>query len=487
MRMGIHMSTLVFVVTVAECVANIPSVAAGTPVRWWLTTSNLEQRLAEQTPLSLEEVESPVSADANVILIDDARRYQSILGLGSSLEHTTCFNLSKLPEEQRKEVLIRLFHPEKGIGINLARVCIGTPDFTGDPWYSYNDLPENETDPALDRFSIEPDKRYILPILKQARRVNPELLFFASPWSPPGWMKSTGSMIGGHLLREHYETYARYFARFVQAYQEEGIPIHAVTVQNEPGVDRSLDKPRWHYPSCRYSAEQERDFIKGYLGPTFHKAGIKTEIWTYDHNFNVTKTSDGDDPGIAYPRVVLGDAEAARFVAGVAFHGYAGEPSGMSEFHREFPGTPIHFTEGSVFGPQGGRRLVEYLLHSASSYNGWVTMIDTEGQPNRGPFRASRTCVMRNHETNEVAYLYDYYQYGHFFRFLHRLAVRIDTSGGDKRVNAVAVLNPGGEIAVVVVNTDFSPRDVTLAWRHSRVVARLAKRSVATFTWPAAQ
>ena len=456
------------------------------PVHWWLTSFDLQHKLADQSPLSFEPVDTRQSPAANVIVVDESHTFQTILGLGSSLEHSTCFNLSQLPAAQRAEVIERLFHPDTGMGINLARICIGTPDFTVEPWYSYDDAPAGAADPQLDRFSIEKDRRYILPILKQARATNPDLLFFASPWSPPGWMKSTGDMIGGQLLPEHYDAYARYFVRFLQAYRDEGLPIHAITVQNEPGVDRNHDEPRWRYPSCRYTGEQERDFIKKHLGPALVKAGLRTEIWTYDHNFNVAPTEDGDDPGLAYPRAVVSDREAARYVAGVAFHGYAGEPTGMSQFQHEFPQVSVHFTEGSVFGPEGGRLLIEYLRNGASSYNGWVTMLDDFGKPNNGPFPASRTCVTMNSRSNTIDYHYDYYQYGQFFRFLRRGGVRIESSGGDQQLAAVAVRNPNQQIAAVLVNTDRKLRNVTIIWRQYRLIASLPAKSVATFTWPSA-
>ena len=185
--------------------------------------------------------------------------------------------------------------------MNLMRICIGTPDFTGEPWYSYDDLSAGQKDPELARFTIEKDRRYVIPVLKAARAANSELLFFASPWSPPAWMKSGDTLIGGRLLPEHYAAYAKYFVKFVQAYESEGIPIHAVTVQNEPGVDRTKDAPKWHYPSCRWTGEDERNFIRDHLGPQFKANGLTTQIWCYDHNFNVSPTPDGDDPGIAYP------------------------------------------------------------------------------------------------------------------------------------------------------------------------------------------
>lgn len=475
-------TVLLIAAVLPDKVAAEPTKANGV-ARWWLTTVDLQQKLAPQPPLMIDPVDGSAESGANVFVVNPKRTYQTILGLGSSLEHSTCFNLSQLPAAERATVLGRLFHPERGIGIDLARVCIGTPDFTREPWYTYDDMPRGETDPKLKRFSIEKDRRYILPVLRQAREANPDLLFFASPWSPPGWMTSTGDMIGGHLLPEHYDAYARYFVRFLEVYRDEGVPIHAVTVQNEPGVDRSRDEPDWHYPSCRYTAEQEREFIKRHLGPALAQAGLKTEVWTYDHNFNDGPTPDGDDPGIDYPRTVLSDPAAARFVSGVAFHGYAGRPSGMSEFHWEFPDVPLHFTEGSVFGPSGGRRLIEYLRNWASSYNGWVTMLDTEGKPNNGPFEASRTCVTLNRDTGEVDYHYDYYQYGHFFRFIDRGAVRIGSTGGDRKLASVAFRNPDGTFVLVVVNTGRDARTMSIVCQQRQTKLKLPPRSVSTVTW----
>lgn len=452
-------------------------------VKWWLTSADLQYKLSEQASLQFKQSDKQLEPSASAIVVDEGRKYQTILGLGTSLEHSTCFNLSQLSPQQRAEVLERLFDPQKGIGINLSRICIGTPDFTSEPWYSYDDVPVSEKDTQLARFSIDKDRRYVLPILKQVHAAYPDVLFFASPWSPPGWMKSTGNMIGGRLLPEYYETYAQYFVRFLLAYHAEGIPIYAVTVQNEPGVDRSQDEPKWHYPSCRYTGDEEREFIKRHLGPAFAKAGLTTKIWSYDHNFNTAPSLEGDDPGLEYPRAVLNDSEAARYVAGVAFHGYAGKPSGMSQSLHEFPHVPVHFTEGSVFGPKGGRLLIEYFQNGASSYNGWVTMLDEAGKPNNGPFPASRTCITLNRQKGDVTYHYDYYQYGHFFRFIYRGGVRIEASGGDSKLAAVAVRNPNGQIATVVVNSGSEPRNMSVLWHSLQAMAMLPAKCIATFTW----
>ena len=234
-RKVIMLRNLSFILAVSTVAVTGPivkaeSLATGTPLQWWLTTASLDHQLDPQPALSLASGDRPQDVQ-NLIVVDDQRTYQTILGLGSSLEHSTCFNLSQLAPDQRAEVLKRLFDPQHGIGINLARICIGTPDFTNRPWYSYDDLPAGEKDPELKKFSIQQDRDYILPVLKQALEINPELLIFASPWSPPGWMTSTDDMIGGQLLPDFYDAYARYFVRFIQAYQNEGIPIYAITVQ----------------------------------------------------------------------------------------------------------------------------------------------------------------------------------------------------------------------------------------------------------------
>jgi len=452
----------------------------------WVTTQDLTKKLQAGVPVRFGK--DPRKAGETVptpgtIQVLTKEPHQVMLGLGSSFEHSTCYNLSRLDEAQRQEAITRLVDRRSGIGMNLMRVCIGTPDFTGDPWYSYNDLPAGQTDPDLKQFSIEKDLRYVIPILQAARRANPELLYFASPWSPPGWMKSSGSLIGGRLLTEHYAAYAAYFVRFVQAYEREGIPIYAVTVQNEPGVDRQHETPKWQYPSCRWSAAEERDFIRDHLGPAFKQAGLSTRIWCYDHNYNVEPTPDGDDPGTSYPRQILADPVAAQYVSGVAFHGYAGKPEGMREFLREFPDRPIHFTEGSVFGLAGAQRLIGLLTNGASSYNAWVTMIDDTGKPNNGPFQAKRTCIMLNTQSLTVDYPLDYYIYGQFMRFIDRGAMRLTVKATDTKCPAVGFLNPDGRVTLVVVNLHDQEVPLEIVSDGLRARFEQSARSLTTLVW----
>ncbi len=457
----------------------LPAAAATTnAIRWWVSSADRKQQLAEQAPL---EWRAGAGSPASRIAINPAITFQTMLGLGSSLEPTTCSNLWAMSAADRADTVERVVSSTAGIGMNLMRVCIGTPDFTGDPWYSYSDLPRGETDPELKHFSIEKDRAYILPVLKLARAKNPELLFFASPWSPPGWMKSNGTMIGGELLPRWYPAYADYFIKFIRAYEAEGIPIYAVTVQNEPGVDRAKEKnPKWHYPSCHWTGEQERDFIREHLGPALRRAGLKTKIWCYDHNYNA-KTS-GDDPGLDYPRTILRDPRAAAFVDGVAFHGYEGKPSAMTTFHAEFPNVPLHFTEGSVFGIGGAVDLIERLRNWVASYNAWVLMLDDHGKPNNGPFAASRATVALNTKTQKAEYLLDYHLYGQFMKFVTRGAVRVDSGESTRNFAHVAFRNREGQIVLVVANAESGEKLFELSCAGRTVSARLEGKSLRPFS-----
>jgi len=486
-RWGLGWGVLVALIGCALQVVAAPGRSeASDRVQAWTTTLDLSQRLEPSLvswgASSTDKNSVVTGATGRLIEVDRRQRFQAILGMGGSLDHSTCSNLFRVPAETREAAIRRLMHPEHGIGMNLMRLCIGTSDFAGEDWYSYSDLPPGQTDPELAHFSIERDRAYILPCAKEVLRQNPKALFFASPWSPPGWMKTTGSMIGGELKREWYAVYALYFVKFLQAYEREGIPVYAVTVQNEPGVDRALEKdPKWYYPSCRWTGEQERDFIRDHLGPALKRAGLKTRIWCYDHNYN--EQTKGDSPGLPYPRTILSDPKAARFVGGVGFHHYEGEPSGMSLFHREFPKIPLHLSEGSVFGIYGAADLMERLRHWSSSYNAWVMILDEKGRPNNGPFPATHAILKLHSDTLRMEELFEFYSYGHFMKFIRRGAVQIGVSAGSKELRHIAFENPDRSLVFVIVNlgTDREPIHVSDRGRAFGTV--VAPKSVVTFQW----
>lgn len=435
--------------------------AWGTDVTWWLSSEDMLNTLSEQAPLAF----GPAVSNPD-IEVDDTVRYQTILGLGSSLEHSTCYNISLLEPEEQERVVERIVCPENGIGMNLMRICIGTPDFTASPWYTYADVPE---DMELEHFSIEKDREYVLPILKMALEKNPDLLFFASPWSPPGWMTTNNQIGGGRFDPKYYAVYARYLAKFIRAYEAEGIPIYAITLQNEPDYNPPT------YPTCRWSPQQQAEFIAGHVGPEFARQNIDVKIWCWDHNF---------EP-LGWPRNVLSDPDAAQYIDGTAFHHYLGEPEAMSRLREVFPSKHIYFTEGSTFETPGAIRIINYLRNWARSYNAWVTMIDDNAQPNPGPHRCAPTCIVLDTATRTPRYRYDYFMYGQFMRFIQRDAVRLEsTLLRGRRFGNVAFLNPDGTIAVVIANADRSPSTFSVTWRGQSFAAELPPRATATFVWP---
>ncbi len=473
------MFTIARCLAVATVIGCLSHLHAAETASIWASTEDLGLRLTPQAPATLG---NGTPSTGTVITVDPTKTFQTIYGLGASLEHTTCSNLFRMSPAERERAMDLLVSPTRGIGMNLMRVCIGTSDFAGEPWYSYSDLPPGQSDPELKGFSIDRDRAYVLPCLKLALSRNPELVFFASPWSPPGWMKTTGNMIGGELKREWYPTYAQYFVKFIQAYAAEGIAIAAVTVQNEPGVDRAKEKDsKWFYPSCHWTGEQERDFIRDHLGPAFRRAGLKTKIWCYDHNYNV-ETKD-DSAGLPHPRTILRDPAAAAFVDGVGFHHYEGKPDGMTQFHTEFPTKPIHFTEGSVFSIWGGYDLVERLRNWATSYNAWVAILDEQGRPNNGPFPATKAILRFNSETGRVEEIFEYFNYGHFMKFVRRGAVRVDSTPSSQELSHVAFRNPDGTKVLVLANTTGQAREFTVSEGLRSFSTTIPGKAVMTCRW----
>jgi O-glycosyl hydrolase len=405
-----------------------------------------------------------------VIHVDPAVPYQSILGIGSSLEEASVYHLSRMSVKTRERVLRDLVAPQQGVGWNLFRICLGSSDFTGRPYYSYDDLPPGETDVALEHFSLQKDIDYgILDLLHQVRRIAPEVLFFASPWSPPGWMKSGGSMCGGRLLPEYIEVAARYYALAVAAYQECGISLHAITLQNEPLMVHK------GYPTCYLDWETHAALLKA-TRAEFDQRGIDTEIWIFDHNFN---------QAMAYPGRILQDPASYAATDGVALHSYEGRVAQMGELHEAYPEMDLYFTERSTFGTRGIDEILQYFRHWARSYNAWVTCLDDRQQPNAGPHPCSPTFVTVNHQDpNEVRYIAEYYMLGQISKFVQRGAVRIESDYGSSRtVTSGAFLNPDGTAVLVVVNQTRQDQHFSISLPEAWSEAVLPARTVATYIW----
>ncbi|MFY8052853.1 MAG: glycoside hydrolase family 30 protein, partial [Armatimonadaceae bacterium] len=262
------------------------------------------------------------------ITVDVSKRLQPFLGVGAALTNSSAFLLKKcMSDATRDETLRALFSPVPGAGFSVIRICMGASDFNHAGSYTYCDYP----DPSLRMFSIHREQECLIPIIKDIIRINPHIRIIASPWSAPAWMKTNNSLNGGWLAQEHYDTYAGYFVRYIDAMRREGITIDYITPQNEP---RHNDD---RYPSMRMEPSDQARFIGKYLGPALRKANIRTKILCWDHNWDM----------IDFPMGVLADPDARKYTAGAAFHAYAGEPSAQAQVQKAFPEQEIHFTESS--------------------------------------------------------------------------------------------------------------------------------------------
>jgi O-glycosyl hydrolase len=440
--------------------------------------------MMDETDITTES-SSKAKPAKTVITIDPAKKYQSILGMGGSFDHSTCWNLKKLGigSDEWKQAILFMFggqyekageDPVQGMGQSLARICIGTSDFIPDDqdWYSYDDMPAGQTDYALEHFSIDKDRDYVLPVIKYAQQANPDLKFFASPWSPPAWMKKSGRFVGSKNADdsmlvptdEIYDAYARYLVKFIRAYEAEGVPIEAITVQNEP------DMVHEGYPTCRWTAETEEYFIRYHLGPLFEEEGITAKIWCLDHNWNL----------LDFPRKILGEQKTAKYVDGTAFHSYEGNIKSQAAIHDEFPDKNIYFTERSYYRTQGAVSIINIFRNWARSYNFWVVMLDKNSKPNKGPHSATPTCmeIVQSGNDYKVSYKFDFNMYSLFMKFIAPGAVRIDSS--DALDNA-AFLNPDGTIVMVAANSGMFPKDFSVVIGETTFSDKIGAFTVAAY------
>ncbi|SIT83536.1 glycoside hydrolase family 30 beta sandwich domain-containing protein [Microbacterium sp. RU33B] len=420
-----------------------------------------------------------------LIDVDPGAEYQRVFGQGQSLESSSVWNIARLSPAKKEEVLQSLFSPTTGNGYDLIRLSLGCADFCSEEFYTYNDTPPGQTDESLSGFSIQKDiDAGIISIAQRAREINPGVRFYLSMWSAPAWMKTNGSLInGGFVKPEYYDELARYQRLAIQAYESHGVPIAAITPQNEPRVIIN-------YPTGEWTGEQMRDYIKGHLGPELERAGLGTQIWVGDDN--PPRLRDFVPP-------ILDDPASAQYVDGVAIHDYSGDdPSVLSEFALRYPGMPIHLTERSYYGINGEankvdgnwqaglRRVMELYRNGLQSWTYWLSFLDTTGEPNTGPLRAeccSLPFTVPAGNLDSVTANRDYYLYGQLSRFVRAGAVRIGSSQTSTDISNVAFRNPDGTIVVVVANGAASSRTVALRSPDGVVTDTLPAMTVGTYRW----
>lgn len=442
----------------------------------YLTAKDTDHRLSKRGSISFFGFPQPDEASA-AIMVDPNKTFQVIEGFGGALTDASAETFAKLPGSKQEELLEAYFDPEIGIGYSLCRMSIHTCDFSSRS-QAYTEV---KNDTLLNHFTIEQDRQYRIPLIKQALAVSDyQVKLFASPWSPPGWMKTNGSMLeGGKLRSEYRKAWARYFIRFIHAYEAEGIPVWGLTVQNEP-----MARQTWE--SCIYTAEEERDFVRDYLGPALEAeglSGVKLMIW--DHN-----------RGILYQRakVVLDDSLASQYVWGTGFHWYVGDHfENVRLVHDAFPDKKLLFTEGCVFSYdperidewQWGEHYAESMLMDLNNWaNGWVDwniLLDEQGGPNH----VGNYCFAPVHadtEEGSLHYMNSYYYFGHFSKFIRPGAKRIIASSNDDNLLTTAFLNTDGKIAVVVLN--MTDEEIPfLLWVEGRAARSVSpQHSIITLT-----
>jgi glucosylceramidase len=419
----------------------------------YLTARNTADRLARKDDVDFEPFEQPFENEPTMIL-DRTRTFQTIAGFGGAFTDAAAETLFKLSPERQQEILTAYFDPEQGIGYTLCRTHINSCDFSSSS-YAYTEVPG---DTALQHFTIDHDRQYRIPFIRKALETSAgQLQLFASPWSPPAWMKTNGEMLhGGRLKPEYRAAWAQYFVRFVQAYEQEGVPIWGLTVQNEPMAVQTWE-------SCIYTAAEERDFVRDYLGPALHAAGLeRLKLMIWDHN-----------RGIMYQRAktVLDDPEAAQYVWGTAYHWYDGDHfDAVQLVHDAYPDKHLLYSEAALgpfdldrvgewqWGEHYARSVILDLNHWCEGWVDWNLVLDEQGGPNH----VGNYCyapIVSDTRTDEVHYMNAYYYLGHISRFVRPGARRIVCSSNCDDLLATAFENVDAKIAVIALNASDQDLD----------------------------
>lgn len=464
------MKTLLLTLTAA-----LAGTAHAAPVRAFLTTADRQHLLAPS------EVAAPAAGAAAVIRIDPRRQHQRIAGFGAALTEGSAWLIRHGLKDGPREALMReLFTREGGgLGFEFTRLTIGASDFSR-RHYSLDDMPPGQTDPELRHFSLDPEREDVIPAVKQALALNPKLQVMASPWSAPGWMKTTDSLVQGQLRPEFYGAFSHYLVRYVEGMQAEGVPVFALTLQNEPHFEPG------DYPGMRMPPRTRAAVVGQHLGPLLKARGLKTQILEWDHNW--------DEPWS--PLSMLSDATARAYVSGVAWHCYGGDVSAQSEVARQFPQLDVWLTEcsGGEWKPQWAETLpwitrnliIGSTRHGARGVLMWNLALDPQHGPHRGGCTDCRGVVTIDPKDGSVTRNIEYYAFGHASRFVHQGARRVESEGGDGKktgLDHVAFTNPDGSTVLIVCNSAAEARRFTVQAPGRRFAYELPASGVATFVW----
>ncbi|UOQ68558.1 glycoside hydrolase family 30 protein [Hymenobacter volaticus] len=456
-----------------------PYSAAGKTAQVYTTAQNTDQRLSAGQPLAFQPAGQPLETQV-CVFVDPSHSFQTLLGIGGALTDASAETFFKLPKPQQQEFMQAYYSPTAGIGYSLARTSIGSCDFSSG---SYTYVKDN--DKELKSFSVKHDEQYRIPFIKQATAAaGGKLPLYVSPWSPPAWMKDNKNMLrGGKLLPEFRQSWADHYVKFIKAYEQRGLPIWGLTVQNEP-----MATQKWE--SCLFTAEEERDYIKQYLGPTLEKGGLgDKKLIAWDHNRD-----------LMYQRAstILDDPEAAKYVWGIGYHWYeTWTTSGMlfdseRRVHETYPNTNLMFTEGCIenfnfdqvndwkLGERYGNSMINDFNAGTVGWTDWNVLLDEKGGPNHvGNFCFAP--IIADTRTGKLIYTNCYYYIGHFSKFIRPGARRIASTTNRDWLQTTAFQNADGKVAVVVMNSGDKKQEFQLWMKGQAAPAVSLPHSISTY------
>lgn len=409
----------------------------------WSTSADGTRRLTPGSTIEWRAGAAP--ADLPTVVVDAGKADQAMVGFGAAMTDASAQLFMQSLTPDRRTALFRELFGDRGIALSFVRVPIGSSDFST-RHYSLDDMAAGQRDPALTRFSMAGPLVAQIPALKAARRINPQLTLMASPWSAPGWMKDSDSLIKGHLRPDAYDAYARYFVRYLDAMKTHGLTVGWISVQNEPDFEPE------NYPGMRFPPEARAAFIGGYLGPMLAAKGMAPRILDWDHNWDHPEN----------PLALLKDPVARRYVAGVAWHCYGGTPEVMADVRTAYPDKQVFFSEcsGGEWAPDWGGTLgwmTDNLMIAPvrSGSRGtllWNLALDQDHGPHLGGCGDCRGVVTIDTRTGAVTRNVEYYVLGQFSRFVRPGARRIASTEPGAVRNA-AFRNPDGSVVVVLHNS----------------------------------
>lgn len=405
-----------------------------------------------------------------MITINEEKTYQTIKGFGGAFTESACYNLTRISKELKEKALKSYFSKE-GLDYNLGRVHMNGCDFS---LSSYNYV--NDYDTTLESFDIGRDLQLVIPTIQQAEAIKGKSIpLMISTWSPCWWMKDNLSEIrGGHLLKEYYEVWANYYVKYMSALEKQGLTIFGLSTQNEPAAVQ-----RWD--SCIYSAEEERDFIKYYLGPTLKQAGIKKELYVWDHNRDIM--NERVEP-------IFEDEVASSYVYGVAVHWYDNEPfENLKKCHDAYPNMHIISTESCVEGGpkfevyESGERYARNIIGNFNNYCeafiDWNLYLDETGGPNWVNNLCDAPIMIKVNE-EKIVYQSSYYYIGHFSKYVKPGAKRIELTNTNQEIQSIAFKNPSGEVVIVMMNATEKDYDYEIRTTNEQFKITILKRSIVT-------